>query len=488
MRSDIRPAGTVIAAPPLPQALGVAVVTVAMLLPSVFGRLNVYDAGISASAGTFLLHGQVPYRDFWLLYGPGTAVVIAAITLLAGPSIEILRIAGLVSLGTVAAIGFLLVRRHTAPSTAILVSVASVAPVPIILGAELSPWVLSVGWVLLAILVRREDPKTATWAGVCLGVAALFRPDVGGYGLVAALLLPDRRKLLIGFSLVAIPFVLFLVASTPISALYEQLIWYPLVGPRLFRGLTPEPLGASLVEAIPLVLVPRLAIIASALSIAFTRDRRPDVLFLTAFAALCQLQTQGRGDSPHLAQAAIPAALLLATVVVRAVPAISLRTAVAAAASSAILLGSLVYPEVRIPPDQPIRDLRRTVEIIRTSTTEDEPIFVGLTSHQYTVLNPLIIYYLADRRAGVHQAMFNPGITNTERVQREMAASLEGTETRVVVLDSWSAAIVERDNESRTPGSTFLDGYLEVTYRPQCVIGTYTILVRVGTSPIDCSS
>ena len=104
--------------------------------------------------------------------------------------------------------------------------------------------------------------------------------------------------------------------------------------------------------------------------------------------------------------------------------------------------------------------LERTVAVVRSNTAPDEPVFVGLTSHRHTVLNPLLIYYLADRRSGVHQAMFNPGITNTESVQRGMAASLDATSTRVLILDSQAAQIAEVENQSSVPGSTFIDSYI----------------------------
>jgi hypothetical protein len=47
-------------------ALGAAALAAKGLIVPV----SMFDAGINASAGTFILHGLVPYRDFWMLYGP----------------------------------------------------------------------------------------------------------------------------------------------------------------------------------------------------------------------------------------------------------------------------------------------------------------------------------------------------------------------------------------------------------------------------------
>ena len=55
-----------------------------------------YDAGIAPSAATFILHGDVPYRDFWFLYGPLSGYAIALPTLVLGPSLLLLRVLGMV--------------------------------------------------------------------------------------------------------------------------------------------------------------------------------------------------------------------------------------------------------------------------------------------------------------------------------------------------------------------------------------------------------
>jgi len=40
-----------------------------------------------------------------------------------------------------------------------------------------------------------------------------------------------------GFAVIAVPTAAILLATTSITDLYEQVIWYPIVGPRQFRGL-----------------------------------------------------------------------------------------------------------------------------------------------------------------------------------------------------------------------------------------------------------
>jgi hypothetical protein len=57
---DAIPAPRDLLVPAVVAVLGAAVLAAKGLLVPV----NLYNAGISASAGTFILHGLVPYRDF----------------------------------------------------------------------------------------------------------------------------------------------------------------------------------------------------------------------------------------------------------------------------------------------------------------------------------------------------------------------------------------------------------------------------------------
>ena len=51
----------------------------------------------------------------------------------------------------------------------------------------------------------------------------------------------------------------------------------------------------------------------------------------------------------------------------------------------------------------------------RADTAPDEPIFAGEVRNGHAFLNPLMAYYLADRPPGVRDTMYNPGVTTTDR-------------------------------------------------------------------------
>jgi hypothetical protein len=48
---------------------------------------NVYDEGLIDFGAIRVFHGQIPYRDFWTMYGPGQFYALAALFKIASPSV-----------------------------------------------------------------------------------------------------------------------------------------------------------------------------------------------------------------------------------------------------------------------------------------------------------------------------------------------------------------------------------------------------------------
>ena len=441
-----------------------------------------YDGGISASAATFTLHGLLPYRDYWLLYGPLSGWLLAIPTALLGPSLDLSRAVSLVFVLIETAIVYRLARRWTFGFSAGLIAILAVVLPVAFVGIEFTAWPLAMSLALGALLLSASS-RTAVAAGVLIGLAAMARLDVGGYALIACLLAStDRRRLLGGFACVGVPFALFLLVTTPVPDLVEQLLWYPTLGLRTFRsfpGVELElPPGQSLVVVLPLVLLPRILIVLSVVRLVMTRPVDRSLLALAAFAILCQAQTLGRADMHHYAQAATPALLLLAPLV----GGWRLRSAVVLAVPVA-LVGIVVWLGLAMGyldglRDERQADLGRAVAIVRAATAPDEPIFVGLTEHRYTFLNAMVAYYLADRRPGTTQTLFDPGVTNRDETQARMIDELRRSGTRIMLLDTHYARMSERYNDSRIPGSTRLDAFIDAEFTPMCTVGDYVVMAK----------
>jgi hypothetical protein len=475
--------------------------------PGIFAGMNMYDGGLASSAGTFILHGGFPYRDFWWLYGPGAPAIEAMFTAIFGPSLLLLRLIGLAFLMGQVGFGYVLLRTRVSHLPAAVITLAAAHAQVFVLGLEPTAWLLSMTLALGSLAVRSAMPQRGALAGILLGLTFLVRFDVGGYALVAALTTPNRRELLVGFGCMAVPVGIVLLALVPVGSLWDQLIWFPIIGQRQFRALPGPKIDDWMVVLItlPLVVVPKLAIVAGAIRLIVTRDRPDAFAMLVIFAGLCQLQTQGRSDIYHHAQASTPGLLLLGLWVMKA-PGPDWRPAIARVlervsartrrATSAVLVGvvcftafatgSLSVATMNVgqlgPQDA---DFVASVRTLAENSSADDPVFVGLTSHRYTVINPMLAYYLADRRAAVRVSMFNPGVTNTDPVQREMVDNLKAANAQILLLDDRVG--FEVSNDSRIPGSTILDEYISSAFVEVCRFGDFGIFAaRDGAPGISC--
>ena len=485
--------------------IAVAVIAGVAILPNLLGPLYVYDGGLAPSAGTFMLHGELPYRDFWWLYGPASGVLVAIPTAILGPSLLLPRVLGLIVLMSQAGLGYALLRTKVAHVPAAIIAIAAVTPEAFLMHVDVSAWSVSLALALAAIFVRTGTSRRPIWSGVLIGAAFLARLDVGAYALLAVLLLPQRREVITGFAAVALPFIAFLLVTTPLASLYEQLIWFPLIGTREFRTVPTSDLSDRIVLllTLPVIVIPKAAIAAAVVRIVAVRNPPSQFLVLTAFATLCQLQTFARADDAHQAQAATAGFLLLGLWVMNgasgrrrnrsAAPVQRLGQSIALAlvatlCALAFVSGSLSVKRIQSGPLNPgeagfIAGVRTLV----ANTSRADPVYVGLTNHRYTLLNSMLAYYLADRRAGVRVAMFNPGITNTDRVQREMVDNLTASGTQLLLLDETFASITEPSNSSGIPGSNILDEFMANRYVEACRFGATRILaVRDRGAPVVC--
>lgn len=376
--------------------IGCMVLVAVLAAPNLWAPLRPYDAGIAASAATFTSHGLLPYRDYWLLYGPLSGAIVAIPTAFLGSSVELLRVLGLAIISIQAGVAFVIARSSATTGAAFAIAVASVVMYPALLGLEPSSWMVALTLALLAIAQTMVTGRGGWLVGVTIGFALLARLDVGAYALVGVLVLAERRATLAGFALIAVPFAAAAVLTTDTASLIEQLIWYPLVGPRQFRGLPgPEAVigqPAAVMLSVPLLFVPRLAILGATVRLLVARangTRVPDarqIVVVIVFAFLSQLQTLGRADIEHFAQAATPAILLLALLYRETRAGLPRFTAVAAVVATALVVGllSVKFLDGSGPSEEDGGVLAASAWI-REATTRDEPIFVGLTSHRYTM-------------------------------------------------------------------------------------------------------
>jgi hypothetical protein len=116
------------------------------------------------------------------------------------------------------------------------------------------------------------------------------------------------------------------------------------------------------------------------------------------------------------------------------------------------------------------------------------PIHAGVVRNDAVVVSDARFYYLVDRPAATRYHELHPGVTDTERVQREMIADLEAQDVRCLVL--WAFGGRERgDQDDRIAakrratgiagiGSDLLDRYVAERYAPVLDVGEYSVYWR----------
>jgi hypothetical protein len=131
---------------------------------------------------------------------------------------------------------------------------------------------------------------------------------------------------------------------------------------------------------------------------------------------------------------------------------------------------------IRPPPDQ-----LAALDYVQRMTGPEEAVFVGNARHDRVLWNDIMFYFLARRPIPTRYHHFDPGLTTTVRVQREIIEELRRNDVRYVVLFS-GAELGPEPNRSAEAGSSLLDEYIRAHYRPVYHSGNYEVLRRNDTS------
>ena len=468
--------------------LAVAAAAGLLAAPELIAPLSSYDGGITASAATFIRHGQIPYRDFWLLYGPLAGYLGAALTAIFGSSVLVLRLAGLALVMIGAAVGYQLIRGDGRSKRRALIAILAAAIPVYSNGLDLGSWQLGMTLALLALLVGvRGTNRALLLAGGIVGLAALARLDLGAYAMVALIIQARSLRPVIGAVLVFAPFAIFFVALTPLQALVQQLFWYPLVGQQQFRRVAgPTILGlftdGENIMVWTIYYLPVFAILGVVARRLRTGAIPTAFVGLTMLALLGRLQTVTRADLPHAAQV-FGVGLLLTAYIIGEQNTFARRMAMAL--PTAFLCGITVLPcrWFMVPKSDYDQALIQASAIVSSRTSPDEPIFVGEITNENVVVNPLVVYFLADRRAGVLDTMYNPGITTTADTQALMVEQLASNHVRYLILDREFAGCFEPSNGSGGTGSTILDQAIARNYVVVADYGSVVVMASRDSNP-----
>ncbi|MBV8716032.1 MAG: hypothetical protein JOZ65_13295, partial [Chloroflexi bacterium] len=225
--------------------------------------MNIFDEGYVIEGAARILAGQVPYRDYLLAYGPAQFYALAMLFTVSGQSLSAERVYDAAIQAAIVVVMFLTVARTTRSRVAALFASVLALVSFILTGLYGYPLLPALGLALVAAscqvnFFQKLRPAFAYLSGVFIGLAGLFRQDLGVLLVVATIAAGAlltwvlsrsdgcvvRRSLArgagawaLGVATPVIPALAVLAILAGPVPLIDDLILYPLTGISEVRGL-----------------------------------------------------------------------------------------------------------------------------------------------------------------------------------------------------------------------------------------------------------
>ena len=218
-------------------------VAFAVILPSALVGLSISDEGFIVTGAKMTLAGQLPYRDFFSLYGPAQYYLVGSLFALFGEDLLVSRIAHATMMATLAATIFALSatsghRRGWLPyaMAAVCIAMALAARPNPLYPAIPATFLILISAVPIGRWAIRSDWRELLPASIAIGIAATFRWDFGVVGLAAAtgivaslgFAMKERAAKLFGLVVATAGPALLIAASAyvPLLAVSDPARWY----------------------------------------------------------------------------------------------------------------------------------------------------------------------------------------------------------------------------------------------------------------------
>lgn len=499
------------------------------ILTSINRPIDPYDEGIPLTGAFRILHGEVPYRDFWTIYAPGQFYTLAGIFSVLGTSALYARIYDVLIKAGISLLVFLLSDKLLGKRGALV------------------PWFVSVLWLeriglfeysifpaLLFLLLSANiflrtshttDQKACFLSGLSLGICAVYRQDFGFYGIASmmAFLAMNRATLRqmgvfgVGF-LVPTVFVygtLSLLTGTQVLVLSlikdpvrlmstVRAVSFPSPGEALklsWHALSFDALSQADLSTFATFYLPVFVTIVSVFFLIIERknkERWQTILLLTLLLICLVNQGRVRADLPHLIPSILvsiilffgiaPAllgkpslgkALLQALFLLFLIPMLAIPLKAKGAAVKAVFQNGFFSGETASAASGPIPVPQSQLEPIRyieNHTSKESKIAVLSVRHDYLSRNDASFYFLSGRLPGIRYYELHPGVADTESVQEEIVNSIRisGIET-IVLADPYPKETLEHSSEH--DGSRILDDFISKSTEEVSSFPGYRILI-----------
>src|SRR4029077_35755 len=185
-----RPSPAVIA-----QAMAVTLFFALATVRFMVAPLDRYDEGVTLTKAALTAAGQIPFRDYWITYGPLDTYVLAAAFKAVAVNVMVERALGLVVLALLAIVAYAVTCRLGLRGGIRLLLTGLISVVPISVPAFNSAFLVNLVGVtaVLAFLhsLERDQRRWPLLAGALVGLASFSRPEFAlalGVGLFAGYL------------------------------------------------------------------------------------------------------------------------------------------------------------------------------------------------------------------------------------------------------------------------------------------------------------
>ena len=490
--------------------------------------LDRYDEGVTLTKAALTAAGSIPFRDYWITYGPLDTYALAAAFKGFGISVIVERALGIVVLALLALVAFAVTGRLGLRGGVRLLLTGLISVVPISVPAFNSAFLANLVGVsaVLAFLCGLDDDRSR-WpllTGAAVGLASFSRPEfalalgigIGAGYLVLGLSSTALRGQLMPYLLAAAGVAAALWGGTILMAGMTP-VWFDLVtyATRLYPQARGIPLGQGDEAGIVIMLGLVFALIWVWGAVRAYRERRvagerARLVALLVSGVLIFTWVRTRADGIHAMDAWPLTAILLALLLERrgrqARPATGMLPALVPIAGILMFslgAGGLAYRDLARPHSaagvprsgisgerawMPTSELAAVIREIDTISPSDRPIWVGLQRNDLVTFNDTTLYFLSGRKPGTIYYEALPGLTNSEPVERTIACQLARSGVAMAVLGPNSAG--EPWNLSSVAGSSYLDRWIGSRELSRQTIGPYELVrLRPGLAPADhCSA
>jgi hypothetical protein len=486
--------------------------------------LDRYDEGVTLTKAALTAAGQIPFRDYWITYGPLDTYILAAAFKAVAVNVMVERALGLVVLALLALVAYAVTGRLGLRGGIRLLLTGLISVVPISVPAFNSAFLANLVGVtaVLAFLysLERDRRRWPLLTGALVGLASFSRPELAvalGIGLLLgyAAMGPTGHALrarLLPYLLGAVAVAAGLWGATVLMAGFNP-VWFDLVtyATSLYPQARRIPFGRGDEATVVIVLGVAFALVWVWALVRTYRQRssaaeRARLTALLVSGMLLFTWVHTRADGIHAMDAWPVTAILLALLLERRsrsatppsralqalVPVVGILMLCVAAGGLTLRDLSRPHAAAGIPRSgvsgerawMPTGELAEVLRLIDAGTPEGGAIWVGNQRNDLVTFNDTTLYFLSGRSPGTVYYEALPGLTNTESGARTIACQLARAGVVLAVLGPTSAG--EAWNLSSVPGSTFLDEWLVARTVARSQVGPYQLLrLTPGLRPAD---